>query len=235
MLLALVPPPFILPSIGPVVKTITFLFVVQVLTVVTHSVCVDVDTMSLHVIVRPLAKIFAAVFPKIGSESINLVILPLAFISRAIGPGVFPNTFFLAHHVLSLVECTFWPGFKTLSILLVVFPVAFVTSSLHVCVNSVSICFVIKPCAIINITVGMKEFSFAAGLVELPLPFISRIVWPDHRATSVPQTAFPLTSVNSSGLIGVNSVFKGSIRLKLTAKSFHCFIDLKVLRLNFGC
>ena len=103
MLLALVPPPFILPSIGPVVKTIAFLFVVQVLTVVTHSVCVDVNTMSLHVIVRPLAKIFAAVFPKIGSESINLVILPLAFISRAIGPGVFPNTFFLAHHVLSLV------------------------------------------------------------------------------------------------------------------------------------
>ena len=212
MLLALVPPPFILPSIGPVVKTIAFLFVVQVLTVVTHSVCVDVDTMSLHVIVRPLA-----------------------FISRAISPGVFPNTFFLAHHVLSLVECTFWPGFKTFSILLVVFPVAFVTSSLHVRVYSVSICFVIKPCAIINITVGMKEFSFAACLVELPLAFISRIVWPDHRATSVPQTAFPLTSVNSSGLIGVNSVFKGSIRLKLTAKSFHCFIDLKVLRLNFRC
>ncbi len=111
---------------------------------------------------------------------------------------------------------------------------AFVTSSLHVCVNSVSICFVVQPCAIINIAVGMKEFSFSACLVELPLAFISRIVWPDHRATSVPETALPLASVNSSCLVSVNPVFKRSIRLELTAKSLHRFIDLKVLRLDLG-
>ncbi len=63
VLLAFVPPPFILPSISPVVETIAFLFVVQVLTIVTHAVCVDIDTMALHVVVRPLAKILAAVFP----------------------------------------------------------------------------------------------------------------------------------------------------------------------------
>ena len=50
MLFALVPPALILSAVGPIVLTIAFFFVVEVLTVVLNAIGVDVMAVPLHVV-----------------------------------------------------------------------------------------------------------------------------------------------------------------------------------------
>jgi hypothetical protein len=80
VLFTLVPPSLLLTPIGPVVHTVTFLLIIQVLPVVPHTVGVNVDSVAGHVVVCPLTEVFAAVLPQITSKSIDLVVEPLAFV-----------------------------------------------------------------------------------------------------------------------------------------------------------
>ena len=229
MLLALVPPAFVLASISPVVHTVAFFLVIQVLSVVAHAISVDVDAVAAHVVVGPLTEVLAAVLPEVGAESIDLVVQPLSFVGRSVGPSVFAEAFLLAHHVLALVLRTLRPGLETLTVLLVFLPLTFVSCAFYVGVDAVTVSLVVKPLAVVNVAIGMEEFTLAASHVILPMAFVACIVRPHHRALAVSKSALPLARVDGASSVSVDALCDGGIGLVVAAKRLFCLVSLEIL------
>ena len=185
VLFPLVPPSLIFASISPEVDSVALLLVHKVLTIVSHSVRVDVNAEPLHVVGLPLAEVFTAISPEVDTVTMDLIVYPLTFISRAISPGVLSSSFLLTHDVLSLVSGTLRPCLNTLAVLLVLLPLSFVACPFHVGVDSMTIGLVIHPAALVDIAIGMEEFPLAARLVELPLAFVASPVNPFHLALAM--------------------------------------------------
>lgn len=80
-MLTLVPPTLITASVCPVINSVTFLLVCEVLTVVAHTIRVNVDAETLHVVLGPLAVVLAAIPPKVLPEAIDFIVKPLPVIS----------------------------------------------------------------------------------------------------------------------------------------------------------
>jgi len=68
-----------------------------------------------------------------------------------------------------------------------------------------SVGFIVKPLPVVDVAVSMEEFSLSASLIILPLPFVARLVWPNHSAFPVSQTAFPLALVDSACFVVVSA------------------------------
>jgi hypothetical protein len=81
VLLAVVPPAFILPAVCPEVKTITCLLVFFVLAFIGHSVSVDIDAHAVHVVVVPVAVVLAAILPLVLAYSVDAVIEPVSLVN----------------------------------------------------------------------------------------------------------------------------------------------------------
>lgn len=97
--------------------------------------------------------------------------------------------------------------------LLVLLPVALVPGTLHVGVDAKAVRFIVHPLAVVDVTISMEELSLATCLIILPISFIVCSIDPDHISTSVAQAALPLTSVHSTGAVGVYSILKARIIL----------------------
>lgn len=88
VLLALVPPTFVLATVGPVVDAVAFLLIVLVLTIIAHAVTVHIDSESMHVVLSPLTVIRSAVVPKVDSIPVDFVVQPLSVVGGAVSPLV---------------------------------------------------------------------------------------------------------------------------------------------------
>lgn len=73
--------------------------------------------------------------------------------------------------------------------------------------------FVVEPLTLVNVAIGMKEFSSPTSLVILPLTLVARLVRPNHCALPVPQTTFPLALVDSACLVIVSASFNWDVFL----------------------
>jgi len=78
VLLAMCPPPFILAPIRPVVDSVTIFFVALVLTVVSHAICVDINSVALHIVLAPLPEVLPPILPQVRSVPVDLVVHPLS-------------------------------------------------------------------------------------------------------------------------------------------------------------
>ena len=61
MLLAVVPPALVDSLVGPIVDSKTIFLVISELTIIAHTIFVDVDPVAIHIVVFPLAVVFAAI------------------------------------------------------------------------------------------------------------------------------------------------------------------------------
>lgn len=103
MLFALVPPTFIVSSVGPLVNAEALLLIKQELALVADTICINEDTITRHVVVEPFSIALATIFPKICADTLYLVVNPVSFISGPICPGVLAFAFLLTKYVVSLV------------------------------------------------------------------------------------------------------------------------------------
>jgi hypothetical protein len=103
VLFALVPPTFIVSSVGPLVNAEALLLIKQELTLVADTICINEDTITRHVVVEPLSIALATVFPKVSADTLYLVVNPVSFIRGPICPGVLAFAFLLTKDVVSLV------------------------------------------------------------------------------------------------------------------------------------
>ena len=74
MLLALVPPSFVSSSISPNINTVAFFFIIQIISVISDTIVVYVNSMTLHVVSRPLSIVFAAISPEVCTKTIDLIV-----------------------------------------------------------------------------------------------------------------------------------------------------------------
>jgi hypothetical protein len=63
VLLSLVPPTLVLATVGPVVDTEAFFFVIFILTIVSHTVLIKVYAESVHVVLPPLSVVLTSIMP----------------------------------------------------------------------------------------------------------------------------------------------------------------------------
>ncbi len=85
--------------------------------------------------------------------------------------------------------------------------------------------FVVEPLTLVDVAIGMKEFSSSTSLVILPLTLVARLVRPNHCALTVPQTAFPLALVDSACLVVVSASFNWDVFLvNPTQRLFRLFM-----------
>lgn len=92
MLLTFIPPAFVLSAVCPLVESVTLLFVVHKLAVISHLIIVDVEPKALHVIVKPLPVVHFARRPDLLAETTDLVLCPLAIVDCSVRVGVLTLT-----------------------------------------------------------------------------------------------------------------------------------------------
>ena len=232
MLLSLVPPALIFTSICPTILAETFLLVLRVLAVVPDAIGVEVDSVTLHIVLVPLTKVFAAVLPQIYPVAVNFVFEPLSFEGAAVRPGIFTSALLLRLHILADVFRAFRPCLDTRTILDVILPVAFVACTFDIRVDAKAICFIVHPLTIVDVSIRMEEFSFAARLVELKVSLVARPIHPHHRAFAMAQSTFPLACIDSSSSIRVNLMLEERVIMVPPLQCLLCFIYLKVLAVH---
>ena len=235
MLFALVPPALILAPVCPVVYTVAFLFIVQVLAIVPDAIGVNIDSVPAHVVVGPLAVVFAPVSPQVSPEAVDLVVDPLAFVGATVSPGVATQTLLTAHHVVAFERSSLRPSFMTFAVLKIVLPLAFVPRISHVDVDSPSVSFVIGPLSLISVSISVENLPFSTSLIELPLTFVAAAIWPDHRSIAKAHATTPLACVNRTILVIVSPLLQrqGSV-VRFLGQSLLRFFGLKVLAHALG-
>lgn len=118
--------------------------------------------------------------------------------------------------------------------MLIVFPLAFVASPLDIGVDAVTVGFVVEPVTIVDVAIGVEEFTSSASLVILPHAFVARLVWPHHGALAMPQAPLPLALVDSPCLVVVGANFNGDIFLVNSTQRLLRFFVLEILAVHLG-
>lgn len=83
--------------------------------------------------------------------------------------------------------------------LLIFTPLTLVGGSIQMCVNTISIGFVILPFAIVDITVSVDQATLACGSTIFPIALILTAIGPDLSASALSggSSCEPLTSILS--------------------------------------
>jgi len=191
VLSAFVPVALIEAAVSPKVLAITLFFVFAVLPEVLHSICIHIVAITLHVVVGPLPVVGSAVNPLVNASALYFVVMPHAFIHTPVCPLVDTLSVLFRPDVLTIILSAFWPEFYALAMLQIVAPSAFIPCSLGVHVLAEAVSLVIDPGPCIGVAVSVVESALSVGLVELPLAFISRAIWPDHDTVAMPHTPTP--------------------------------------------
>jgi hypothetical protein len=80
MLFSFEPVSFVQTPIHPSIASESLLFIKEVLTLIPHSIRINVNAIPMHVVIEPLAEVLATIFPKVGTQSVDFVLTPLSLI-----------------------------------------------------------------------------------------------------------------------------------------------------------
>ena len=78
-------------------------------------------------------------------------------------------------------------------------------------IDSVTICFVVRPLTLVSVTFNVGEFSVATRFVIFPLSNVARAIWPCLWTETITKSADPFAVVDRASLI--------SVRISLLARS----------------
>ena len=232
MLVSFVPPALVLAPICPAILAVALLHVLRVLSVVPDAVRVEVDSMTFHIVHVPLTIVFASIMPQVYPIAVNLIIDPLTFEGAAVGPGIFTSALLLRVRIIAGVLSAFSPCLDTRPMLKVIFPVAFVACTLDVRIDAKAIRFIVYPGTIVDISVGVEEFSITTRLIELKITLVARPIHPHHRASAMAQATLPLARVDGSSSIRVNLMLEARVVTVPSYQCLLCFIYLEVLAMH---
>jgi hypothetical protein len=93
--------------------------------------------------------------------------------------------------------------------------------------------FVVKPISVVDVAIGMKEFTSSTSLVVLPHALVPCLVWPHHSALAMSQTTFPLALVDSACLVVVSATFNGNVFLVNSTQRFLRFFMFEIFAVYF--
>ena len=80
--------------------------------------------------------------------------------------------FFLSFYVFSFVLGAIWPRLNTLSVLMVLYKLTLIEGTVSVVISSFTMGFVGYPHTIIDVTIGMDDFTFSICFVIAPGAFV---------------------------------------------------------------
>ena len=112
----------------------------------------------------------------------------------------------------------------------IIFPHALVLCPIHMFVDSTAIRLIVRPVAIVDISINVDESTFSMGSVLTPLTTVLGPVIPSLFAETIAEATLPLACVDSTSLEGVGSalfsllVWIVSILRHRFTSLFHCEI-----------
>ena len=116
------------------------------------------------------------------------------------------SAFLLAINIGAFKIAIVSPGLYTVSVLFVVFPVTLIASAVCLNVQAFSVRIVIKPLALIVVTISMVKFPEPVSLVITPVTYILRSIGPYLGAKAL--TRFVATSLLASVVAAVLEVYR---------------------------
>ena len=190
MLLSILPAPVVLSAVWPVEYSLTFFFVVHIVTHIDSAIRPGELTACLHLVVHPGAGVDSTVSPVVLAVALNVILLESSLVSGSICPCEEAFSLLLSFDILPLVLGTIRPSLNAIAVLLIVLPLALVLGSIEMAVNSVAMCFVVLPLTVVHISVSVNESSFAISFVVYPEALIHGTIWPNLSAFALPGFGF---------------------------------------------
>lgn len=124
---------------------------------------------------------------------------------------------FAAKGIVTLVSRLVGPGFNTLSMLQVVLPHSFVLSAIDMLVDSRTVCLIVRPETIVNITIYMSKGTLAMSSVLAPFTVVFGSIRPNLCTSAITETALPLSGIDRSSLESIGRpVYSGLIGIVKT-------------------
>ena len=129
---------------------------------------------------------------------------------------------FTTKSVITFVARFVGPCLNSVTMLKVIFPHSLVLGTVYMLVYTTSVCFIVSPIAIIDVSVYMDEATLAVSPVFPPFARVFCSVTPSLLTEAISESSLPLTCVNGASLESVSrSLFT---RLILIVNALcHCF------------
>lgn len=139
----------------PFISTESLLHVIFVCTFILLSLGPSVETSSMHFALGPFSCIDSTVGHLESPFTMKLVRFPLTFVDITIAHHILPESKFQSLSVFSLIWATIFPGLFALAVLFVVFPVTFISLLIFIYKDSVTVCLVVHPLPLIDISISL--------------------------------------------------------------------------------
>jgi len=101
-----------------------------------------------------------------------------------------------AELVVTIISTFISPGLYTSAMLQIVLPFSFIHCAIYMLINPRTVCFVVRPEAIIDVSINVDELAFPMSAIFPPLSNVLGPVRPGLLAETITETTFPLASVN---------------------------------------
>jgi ABC-type uncharacterized transport system permease subunit len=129
---------------------------------------------------------------------------------------------FPAKGIVTFISTLVSPRLNSTPMLQIIFPFALIHGSINVFVSSRTICLIIGPEPIVNITIYMNELSFAVCPILTPLAHVFGAVGPSLFAKTISEATSPLARIDGLCFEHIRRpCFSRLIRLVKTLR--HCF------------
>ena len=141
--------------IFPFISTKSLLHVVFVSTLILLSLWPSVESSPMHFALGPISCIDSTVGHLESTFAMKLVRFPLTFVDITIAHEILSKSKFQPLSVFSLEGATIFPDLFALAVLFVIFPVTFISLLIFIYKDSVTVCLVVHPLPLIDISIGL--------------------------------------------------------------------------------
>lgn len=197
MHLAFLPLAFVASTIPPGEDAISMALIVDVFSHVDTTVGPLIMTFAVHVVRQPVPFVLAPIEPLVRAFAAHLVVDPSAGVKCPIRPEVGPKAVLFSLREIAVIARTISPAFRALAVVQVVFPITDVLLlSLVADKLAETVRLVVLPVALVNVTIGTPQLSFAVCLVVKPFTFVLGLIFPNLDAIGTLASLF----VNVTGV-----------------------------------
>lgn len=153
------------------------------------------------------------------TKAVDLISFPLTIKLTAIIPLVKAFSVLHSEAVQARIGTSVCPVLFAHAFLEIIEPVAVILCSILVCVSAITICFVLLPLPLVDVTISMPEFSLAVCFVIVPLAMVAGTIAPLLNARPVSilfvDVALVLRTILEHHIVAIGKTFVDCLYFKL--------------------
>jgi len=161
MLFAILPIPYECPPISPNKFSLAFSPILNERPLITLAIYPSKHTFSVHLISCPFPSVWFSIRPFVSPLALDFILRKHSFIIASVQKLKFSSSFFQPIHIISTINGSIGPRLLPKPMLFVIEPLTFIFRAVWVKISATSLCLVVNPIALVNITIVMNQFSTA--------------------------------------------------------------------------